>query len=303
VYLLTLHAELVGSPDGYIPPGTSTLTFRITDDDVDAAGARRPVAGATVTATSGSETLSGTTAADGTVTFTFGAPVSAVAVGADKDADPALGVRTTGSTSPEPLTHGQVTKSDFNDLAITFTTSPLAVCGAVPATGCRLPVVPGKSTLQVTDKTPDIKDRLHWKWQKGAATAVADFGDPTTTTGYALCLYDGNDTRIASATIPAGGTCNVKSPRPCWRASRSGFRYVDRDLTPSGVQQLTLRAGVSGKGQIGVKGRGLVLETPDLPISTLPIRVQLVNGLGECWEATYATTLRNQDDRLKAKSD
>jgi len=49
VYLLTMHAELVGSPDGDIPPGTSTLTFRITDDDVDAAGARRPIAGASGT--------------------------------------------------------------------------------------------------------------------------------------------------------------------------------------------------------------------------------------------------------------
>jgi predicted AlkP superfamily pyrophosphatase or phosphodiesterase len=35
VYLLTMHAEIVGSPDGYIPPGQQTLTFRVTDDDVD----------------------------------------------------------------------------------------------------------------------------------------------------------------------------------------------------------------------------------------------------------------------------
>jgi hypothetical protein len=303
VYLLTLHAELVGSADGFIPPGTSSVTFRITDGDVDAAGARRPIAGASVRATSGSETLAGTTAADGTVTFTFAAPVAAVALGADKDADPAHGTRTTGSTSPEPITHGQVTKADFNDLRVSFTTPPVAACGAAPASGCRLPLVAGKATFQVTDKSPDTKDRLQWKWQKGAATALADFGDPLATTGYGLCVYDGTGALVSSAAIPPGGTCNAKSPRPCWRASRSGFRYVDRDTTPAGVQQLTLRAGAAGKAQIGLKAKGPLLDTPDLPIASLPIRVQLVNGAGQCWEATYSTTLRNQDDRLKAKSD
>lgn len=303
VYLLTMHAELVGSPDDFIAPGSSSLTFRITDDDVDATGARRPIAGATVSASSGSETLAGTTAADGTVTFTFAAPVAAVTVSADKDADPALGTRTTGSTSPDPTTHGRVTKADFNDLLATFTTPPVAGCGPAPAGGCRLPVVAGKSTFQVTDKMPDTKDRLQWKWQKGAATTVADFGEPTTTTGYGLCVYDGTGALISEAAVPAGGTCNAKSPRPCWRASRSGFRYVDRDLTPAGVQQLTLRAGVAGKAQIGFRGRGPVLATPDLPVTTLPLRVQLVSTTGQCWEATYATTLRNQEDKLKAKSD
>ncbi|MEO6028754.1 MAG: alkaline phosphatase family protein, partial [Candidatus Binatia bacterium] len=303
VYLLTMDAELVGSPDGFIAPGQQTLTFRINDDDVDPTGAHRPIAGASVRATSGSEVLTGTTAADGTVTFTFAAPVAAVALGADKDADPAVGTRTAGSTSPDPITHGQVAKADFNDLRASFTTPPVAACGPAPATGCRLPVVAGKATLQVTDKSPDTKDRLQWKWQKGAATTLADFGDPLATTGYGLCVYDGTATLRASAAIPAAGTCNAKSPRPCWRASRSGFRYVDRDLTPAGVQQLTLRAGANGKAQIGLKAKGVLLDTPDLPISTLPIRVQLVNSAGQCWEASYSTTLRNQDDRVKAKSD
>ena len=32
-----------------------------------------------------------------------------------------------------------MTKADFNDLRVTFTTPPVAACGAVPASGCRLP--------------------------------------------------------------------------------------------------------------------------------------------------------------------
>jgi len=156
----------------------------------------------------------------------------------------------------------------------------------------------------VFHRSPDVdKSSVAWKWQKGAVTTMADFGDPLTTTAYGLCIYDGNANLVATAAIPAGGTCNAKSPRPCWRASRNGYRYVDRDLTPAGIQQLTLRAGVAGKAQIGLKGRGALLDTPDLPIQNLPVRVQLVNAAGQCWEASYSTTLRNQDDRLKAKSD
>ena len=52
-----------------------------------------------------------------------------------------------------------------------------------------------------------------------------------------------------------------------------------------------------------LKGTRRSLDTPDLPVQTLPIRVQLVNGDGPMLGGDYATTLRNQDDRLKAKSD
>jgi hypothetical protein len=178
-----------------------------------------------------------------------------------------------------------------------------AVCGIAPGASCRQPFVHGKAQLQLRDKTPDAKDRLQWKWIKGAATTKADFGDPTATTGYALCLYDGNGDLISSATIPAAGTCNAASPRPCWRASASGYRYVDKDLTPSGIQQVVLKAGMAGKAQVLVKGRGELLAMPSLPVTTLPIRVQLVGSNGACFEARYSTTLRNQSDQLKAKAD
>ena len=103
--------------------------------------------------------------------------------------------------------------------------------------------------------------------------------------------------------MPAGGSCNAASPRPCWRASGRGYRYIDRDYTPDGIQQMILKSGDAGKAQIIVKGRGDALDTPPLPITTLPVRVQLVSSTGGCWEATYSTTLRNQTDQVKAKSD
>jgi len=176
-------------------------------------------------------------------------------------------------------------------------------CGAAPAGDCRGTNVPGAAQLQVRNVTPDTKDRLQWKWAKGDDTPKSSFGTPTVDTDYRLCIYDGQNTLVSHASAPAGGTCNAKSPKPCWRESGSGFRYVDRDLTPSGVQQLVLRAGIAGKGKITLKGRGPTLHTPALPITHLPVRVQLVNSAGSCWDATYSTTLKNQAGTFKAKSD
>jgi hypothetical protein len=182
-------------------------------------------------------------------------------------------------------------------------TPAVVVCGAAPLAGCRAPSVPGKAQLQIRSTSPDTKDRLQWKWLKGSATTKADFGNPLASTSYALCVYDGNANLIAQADVPAGGSCNAKSPRPCWRENGRGFRYIDRDLTPHGVAQLTLKSGVDGKAQVQLKGKGALLPDPPLPISDPPVRVQLVNGVGRCWEATYSTTLRNDGQQLKARAD
>jgi hypothetical protein len=184
----------------------------------------------------------------------------------------------------------------------TATAGPVS-CGPVPSIACRPPAVSGKARLQLRNTSPDTKDRLQWKWLKGTATAKADFGNPTATTGYALCVYDGNSNLIANATMPAGGSCNAASPRPCWRENARGYRYVDKDLTPSGIQQLVLKAGPDGKAQIGLKGKGVLLPDPALPISDLPVTVQLVSSAGQCWTATYHTTFRNDGQQFKAKAD
>jgi len=33
------------------------------------------------------------------------------------------------------------------------------------------------------------------------------------------------------------------------------------------------------------------------------VTVQLVNGVGQCWTATYSSTLRNDGQQFKAKAD
>ncbi|MEO6029682.1 MAG: alpha/beta hydrolase-fold protein [Candidatus Binatia bacterium] len=185
----------------------------------------------------------------------------------------------------------------------TYVIAPAPTCGVVAATGCRAPTAPRAAILQLRNVSPDAKDRLQWKWGRGAPTTLADFGDPLATTGYSLCVYDGLGVLVQAAAAPAGDVCNARHPRPCWRASRTGFRYVDRDLTPTGIRQIVLKSGVAGQAQIQVKGEGAALGLPSLPFGTLPLTVQLVNSDGACWQATYSSTLQNLGDRFKAKSD
>jgi hypothetical protein len=76
------------------------------------------------------------------------------------------------------------------------------------------------------------------------------------------------------------------------------------------VQQVILKAGVDDRAKLLVKARGLILNFP--PPATMSkflhqdpaVTVQLVNSLGECWEATYsAPAQRNEDGRFQDKSD
>ena len=52
-------------------------------------------------------------------------------------------------------------------------------CRAQPTNVCRQPILPLKSSLKIVNKSPDNKDLLKWRWTKGTATALLDFGDPS----------------------------------------------------------------------------------------------------------------------------
>jgi hypothetical protein len=158
-----------------------------------------------------------------------------------------------------------------------------------------------KAVFRLRDRTPDRPDRMIWKWLRGSTTPKADFGSPTTTTGYELCVYNGTGALISTERVPAGGTCNGK---PCWKETTTGFKYRNGQLTPDGVGKLILRQGIeAGKAKIVLKGQRENLNMPALPL-TQPVRVQLVNSLGTCWEATYsAPAAKNDSTTFKDKAD
>jgi hypothetical protein len=92
---------------------------------------------------------------------------------------------------------------------------------------------------------------------------------------------------LLGAGASADGLCNAADPRPCWRETPTGFRYLDRDLTPDGLFKITLREGADGEPRITIKGKGVLLDMPNLDAVTRPITVQFKNSDGICWEAVF----------------
>jgi hypothetical protein len=169
------------------------------------------------------------------------------------------------------------------------------VCGSAPAPNCRPLAVPGKGALTLRGVlTPKQKKALDWRYAKGALTAKADFGDPRTATSYEVCIYDedaGTASLVMSAAVPAGGTCGGK---PCWKATRAGFRYRNKALTPDGIISLSLKEGKKpGKTRIALKGKNQNLPVPVLPLAQdSTVTVQLKNSEGVCWETRHSAPAR-----------
>jgi hypothetical protein len=154
------------------------------------------------------------------------------------------------------------------------------------------------------ERDTDTRDLLAWKWLKGDTTDVAAFGDPTTTTGYDLCLYDetaGVPALVRAIAMDPGGMC---SGQDCWKPRTHGFKYANKAGTPNGVVSLFLHDGGPGTAHISLKASGLNLDLPPLPFQQdTKVTFQLRNDLGECWDADYSTATRNDTDNFKAKSD
>jgi hypothetical protein len=156
-------------------------------------------------------------------------------------------------------------------------------------------VLPHKARLALRDDPIDANDKLTWSWRTGELTELADFGGPTTSDDYTLCLFggDGSSTLLLGAVAPAGGLCG---DRPCWLPrSNKGFAYRD-PLAPAGLAEIRLKAGADGRAKIRVVGKGEHLGLTSLPLP-LPISVQLRADNGTCWEAHYSAAGVKQDER------
>ncbi len=156
-------------------------------------------------------------------------------------------------------------------------------CASAPLTGCRTSTVPGQTRLWLNDRSGNRRDTIVWKWRRGSASTPGDFGDPIHTNGYAMCIYGSSGALVFHGSVPSGGTCGARS---CWRNSGEGFHYRNGAATPDGLTKVQLRPGDDGRSGIIVKGRGVNLGLPALPL-TSPITVQLQEEGGGCWAATY----------------
>jgi hypothetical protein len=119
------------------------------------------------------------------------------------------------------------------------------------------------------------KGVLAWNWTKTAVTATP-LGVPDATTAYRLCVWDASSRLATSIAVPAGGECAGKKTVPCWTKVHAGFRYVDRAGASDGAELLALSAG---KRQVALR-----LRAKHAGSSSGPLRAQLHNAVGGCWE-------------------
>jgi cysteine-rich repeat protein len=151
----------------------------------------------------------------------------------------------------------------------------------------------GKSFLLLRNKTDDNKDKLVWKWSKGAALSLADLADPSGGTRYGLCVYTGlSGTFVAGAVLPPGAGWSPIGTK--------GFSFSG--TSPNGLTKALLKSGTAGKSKALIKGRGVALPDPALPLS-LEIIVQLVkDGSPLCLQSVFSEAVRNDATRFKAKT-
>jgi hypothetical protein len=159
-------------------------------------------------------------------------------------------------------------------------------CDDAPRSICAPVTVAGRGRLRLKRGATSARDTLVWNWRKGVATAAA-LGDPTTTTDYALCVYDGDTNALVyEESAYAGRTCGA---RPCWLAhGAGGFVYVDGSGSVDGVTKVALKVGADGKSSAMLKAKGERLTLPALPLS-LPTRVQLQASGGTCFDTTFSS--------------
>ncbi|MBX3027968.1 hypothetical protein KF840_24000 [bacterium] len=162
---------------------------------------------------------------------------------------------------------------------------------AGPATGC---LTAAKGLFMIKNATDDAKDKLMWKWGKGAPVSQAALADPTGSTDYALCVYSGpGGTLVGAASLPAGSG---------WSAL-GNTGYLFKGTSPNGLTKALLKGGASGKPKAQAKGKGSALPDPALPLS-YPVTVQLKkNGSSVCLESTFTAPdeVKNDIGQFKAK--
>jgi hypothetical protein len=151
--------------------------------------------------------------------------------------------------------------------------------------------------LRFRNVADDSKDALLWSLKAGAATTLAEFGNPLGTDDYELCAYDESSPALLfRAVVAGGGTCDGQ---PCWNASGQRMLRYRSSTSPEGVTIVLLKSGPDGGTRAVVKAKGLHLSDhpAGLPVPpvALPLRVQLHGSSGLCLETrhTAASVVKN----------
>jgi hypothetical protein len=157
-----------------------------------------------------------------------------------------------------------------------------------------------KNKVLIKNSADNSKDKVLWKWSKGADTTQPEFGNPTTTANYALCFYTGPSADLLKQiSVPPGSKWSPIGTK--------GYKYSDTAGTADGVTKIIVKGGTLGRSKALLKGKGANLPDfdSDLPIppGDLPMIVQLRNNqTGICWEGQFTLPKKNTGDQFSSKS-
>lgn len=171
------------------------------------------------------------------------------------------------------------------------TPPPAPGCTATPRTDCAAPPRAHGARLAIAGGSLPQRT-FQWQWGKGSSVDAASFGDPLAGDPVSLCVYgtsDG-DTLVGAALSASDATCGSARgrSRACWRSlgDDRGFTYRDNAGKRGGLQSIQMLANAPGRAPITAGASGSVITVPSLPL-TAPVRVQLQNAHGGCWEARF----------------
>ena len=153
------------------------------------------------------------------------------------------------------------------------------------------------------DSAAHAKDLLEWKWRGTKGSGGSVFGNPTSATGYDLCVYDTTGL-LTSISVPAAGGCDGP---PCWKETSGSLHYRSRTRDPDGAARVTLRQSRHAeRARIVFRAEGVNLGMPDLSALESPLTVQLHRSDDAvCWSAQYSFPPRSAQEvaHFKGRSD
>lgn len=166
-------------------------------------------------------------------------------------------------------------------------------CTSAPRSGC---AVAERGALTMMSNIQRGRGEIDWRFDRGPILAPGAFGDPTTSSSYAVCIYD-DGALIAADGVPSGSR---------WRpiGDERGYVYTDRSSAAGAVSSVRLD-GRQAKNSTIVVGASLIVipAAPDRMVEAATgVTVQLQRLDGGCFESTFgpATLRKNTSNRVRA---
>jgi hypothetical protein len=152
-----------------------------------------------------------------------------------------------------------------------------------------------KSKLLIVD-AGGARNKLVWRWKRGASTDQTELADPTTSATYVLCLFAGTAASVVA-------DVQVGPDAQSWSAiGGSGYRYRDAAGAQGGIRKIVLKGSDVDRAKIVLQGKGANLPEIHPPVD-LPITVQLRNtDTDVCWSSTFTAADPNGGGKLESKA-